>query len=542
MKNTIFYNCTVYTGDSENPRGDYVWITDEVIRAVGPLADLPMNLDDTDYIDGRGAFMLPGFHDSHLHLSTVGANIYDCSLEGTASIAELKQRVGDYITGNNIPAGDWVLGKGWNQDYFSDKRLPSKADLDEISPDHKICLIRGCYHLCVINSLAIDALGIRPDTTVENGIFDVHPITGETTGICRENAMKFVLENLPPITVEKFKHYVKMAEEYLLSLGVTSVLTDDFMLAGVKWTDVMTAYKELAAADQLKIRVFEQCLLPKAGMLAEFLQGGYHSGWGEGKFQISMLKLLSDGNFGNHTAALKEPYSDQGDNLGIMNYTGEELDELFALAYSHGLRIGVHCIGDRAAEMVLKAERDNAPRYGGATRLNLIHCQMANEGILRDMTELGVVGSIQPAFLDYDIHMAGSRLGDERCREAYNWNTMVRRGIPLAMGSDSPITVPDPFMAIYCAVTRQDFKGFPPGGWYPEERLSVEDSIRAYTQGSAYAAFMEDRLGRIKPGMLADLILVDKDPFGCPANELLDIQVLRTVVGGVTMYLGKDQT
>lgn len=526
--------------DTSNPNAEYIMTRGNRIIKTGMLQDIEMEMEDTEYINCNGAVAIPGFNDAHLHLSTVGANIYDCNLEGVKSIEELINRVKEYIKSNNIPEDQWVLGKGWNQDYFEISKLPSKSDLNKISEKHKICLIRGCYHMCVINSKAASALNITPEMKIDGGQFDIDDKTREVTGICRENAMKFVLENLPPITVEKFKEYVRKAQDYLLSLGVTSAQTDDFMLAGVKWQDVMKAYSEMVKDGELKIRVFEQCLLPRLAVLKDFLASGYKTGYEEGKFKVVILKLLADGNFGNRTAALNEPFKDFPDNFGIMNYTQAELDELFSTAYKGGLRIGVHCIGDRSSEMVLEAESRTRHLYGSDTRMNMIHCQMANEKILKEMKRLETVGNIQPAFLDYDIHMVESRLGKERLNMTYNWRTMLDRGIILAMGTDSPITIPNPFMGIYCAVTRQDFEGFPEGGWYPEERLTVEEAIEAYTFGSAYASFEESELGRLKPNMLADITFIDKDPYNCKAEDLLKIKVLRTVVDGEIAYERKE--
>lgn len=534
----VLLNGNIYTMDKNNPKAEAMYIEDGKFKKIGTNDEIAEFIDDTGkVIDLNNKTVLPGFIDSHLHFTVLGTNLYECNLVGAASIGNLISSVKKFIAENKIPAGKWVTGKGWNEDYFSVKKLPTRYDLDKISTEHNICLTRGCYHMCAVNSKALETIGINNENNkIENGVFDVDA-AGVPTGICRESAMKYVYSRLPSVTKENIKNYIESASDYVLSRGITSVQTDDFMLPGVNWQEVIEAYKEMNAEGRLHVRVYEQCLLPTLEDLKVFVDKGYKTGQGDSHFKIGPLKILSDGNLGTRTAYMSEPYSDDPTQTGIPQYTQEKLNELIRFAAESGIQIAVHAIGDKAIHMVIESleELPEGVRENDL-RCNMIHCQVVDKEIIDKFKKLGIIANIQPIFLNYDIHMAESRLGHERIIRSYNWKTLCENGVKTAMGSDSPVELPDTVNGIYCAVTRKDLNGYPEGGWYPEEKLSVEEAVRGFTMGAAYASFEEAVKGSIEEGKLADFIVLSEDLFEIEPDRIKDVKVLKTYIDGKLKY------
>lgn len=524
--------------NKDNPIIEAMFVKDGKFHKLGTDKEISEYLHEADEVidlDGRAVY--PGFIDSHMHLSTLGANLQECNLVGVKSKEELISRVKEYIYENKVQPGAWVIGKGWNEDYFDVKELPSRYDLDKVSTQHKICLTRGCYHMCVVNSLALDSIGINKDNNrIENGVFDLDE-NGVPTGICRENAMKYVYAHFPAITKDTIKKYIETASKYLLSKGITSAQTDDFMLPGAKWQDIIEAYNELYAEGRLNIRIYEQCLLPTKEQLDEFINKGYKTGKGDEYFKIGPLKILADGNLGTRTAYMSEPYSDDPTTTGIPQYTQEKLDELISFAIKSGMQIAAHSIGDKSTHMIIESiEKLPQALKDKDLRCNIIHFQVSDEVLIDKFKKLGIVANVQPIFLNYDIHMAESRLGHERILRSYNWKTLLNNGIRVALGSDSPVEMPDTVHGIYSAVTRKDLTGYPEGGWYPDEKLTVEEAIRGFTIDAAYASFEENIKGTIEEGKLADMAVLSDDLYQIDPDKIKDVEVLMTFVNGELVY------
>lgn len=534
----IFLNGNIYTMNKKSPKVEAMYIKDGIIQEVGTNEEISKFIDRTSsVIDLDNKTVFPGFIDSHLHFAMLGANLYECNLVGVDSIENLINRVKQFIAENDISPGKWVTGKGWNEDYFNVKKLPTRYDLDNISTEHNICLTRGCYHMCVVNSEALKNIEINEDNNkIENGIFDIDE-NGVPTGICRESAMKHVYDKLPVVTKENIKNYIELASKYVLSKGITSVQTDDFMLPGINWQDVIDAYTEINNEGNLKIRVYEQCLLPTLEKLKNFVEKGYKTGFGDSHFKIGPLKLLVDGNLGTRTAYMSEPYSDDKTQSGIPQYTQSEIDDLVNYATKSGIQVATHVIGDKAAKMVINA-LDKLPEdlKSEDLRCNLIHCQVTDQIMIDNIKKLNIIANVQPIFLNYDIHMAESRLGHERILWSYNWKTLYNNNVRVALGSDSPVELPDTVYGIYCAVTRKDLNGCPKGGWYPNEKLSVEEAVRGFTMGSAYASFDENVKGSIEKGKLADFIVLSDDLFEIEPSEIKNVKVLKTYIDSKLVY------
>lgn len=538
----IFFNGNIRTMDESNPISNYFVVEENRIVEVGNKLDIQdHNSKDIEMIDLKGKTVLPGFIDAHLHLAMIGSNLYECDLVGVNSIDELVDRVKKYISINEIAHGEWVTGKGWNEDYFIEKRLPNTLDLDRISEDHNICLTRGCYHMCVVNSSALHSMGINKDNhLIQGGIFDVDE-ENIPTGICRERAMKLVYERLPEVDKDRLKKYIELASNYVLSKGITSVQTDDFMVPGVKWEDVINVYQEMSKEGSLKIRVYEQCFFPNLTAFQSLVEKGYKTSDGDDSFKIGPLKILVDGNLGTRTASMSEPYSDDHTTKGINQFSQDELDVLIRYATENRFQIAAHSIGDNASRMVVESLRKLPDELKKRDlRPNLIHFQVTNKYLIDSCRELNIVANVQPIFMNYDIHMAESRLGPVRTKESYNFKTLINEGLKIALSSDSPIEPSDTLYGIYSAVTRKDLNGLPPEGWFPDERLTVHEAIKGFTLGSAYASYDEDIKGSIEVGKLADFIILSDDLYEIDPNSIKDIKVLEVYVDGELAYAGNN--
>ncbi|MBE6082310.1 MAG: amidohydrolase [Tissierellaceae bacterium] len=535
---SVFINGKIYTMDKDNTKAEAMYIRNGRFLKIGSNDEISCYANDNaKVIDLQHKPIYPGFIDSHMHLAMFGSNLYECNLVGTKSIEELINKVKDYISSKKIPKGDWVIGKGWNEDYFNVKRLPNRYDLDKISKEHNICLTRGCYHMCVVNSNVLDEIGINKENhEINNGIFDIDQ-NSVPTGICRESAMKLVYSKLPKVSKDRFKEYIKLASNYVLSRGITSLCTDDFMLPGIEWQNVIDSYTEMNRDGELKIRVYEQCLLPTLEYIKEFASKGYKTGIGDDHFKIGQLKILTDGNLGTRTAYLSEPYSDDNSTFGIPQYTQNELDNLILTATESGLQIASHAIGDKSINMVIDALEKLPEEYKKRDlRSNIVHCQVTNDRLLKKFKKLNIVANVQPIFLNYDIHMAESRLGPSRITNSYNWKTLLNEGIKVALGSDSPVELPDTMLGIYSAVTRKDLNGFPNGGWFPEEKLTVDEALHGFTIDAAYSSFSEDIKGSIEIGKLADFVVLSENIYEIEPENIKNVKVLKTFIDGKLVF------
>lgn len=535
----IFYNGNIVTMDEENPKVEAVAVQNGRIVMLGKSVDV-MALKDqhTEMVNLENKMMVPGFHDSHMHLLHFGASLQQIDLSGTASIEDILQRCRDFAEGKSFSLNRWMEGRGWNQDYFTNHRFPTRYDLDQISTEYPIRLARVCGHVAIVNSTALEVMGITKDTPqILGGHFDVDE-SGEPLGIFRENALQLIDAHIPEPKLEDIKQMILDAAALALKQGITSVQTDDFgALAAKDFEKVIQAYKALQAEGRLPIRIYEQCLLPNLEDLKRFLKLGYCTGKGDEFFKIGPLKLLCDGSLGARTAYLREPYADAPETCGISVYTQDELDQLVLIAHNAGLQVAIHCIGDRVMDMAFnsieKAQKIN-PRKN--TRHGIIHCQITDEVLLNRYKELEVIAHIQPIFIHYDLHMVEQRIGKERAKTSYNWRTMVEKGVYVACGSDCPVEPLDVMPGIYAAVTRKDLNGYPPSGWMPEQRLTVQQALHGFTMGAAYASFEEDFKGSISLGKAADFTVLSEDIFTIDPDQLKDVEVLMTIINGEIKY------
>jgi predicted amidohydrolase YtcJ len=537
----ILINGKIHTMDKVKPAAEAVAVKAGNIVMVGSSEEaLSLKTGHTEVIDLEGKVLLPGFNDSHMHLLNFGLSLRMVDLNGVKTIDEITERTRNFIKAKGIEKDKWIQGRGWNQDYFKgEKRFPDRYDIDKISTEHPIALSRACGHICIVNSKALERIGITKDTPqVEGGCFDLDQ-EGEPLGIFRENALSLIYDRIPSPKVSEVKEIIREAAAYANSKGLTSVQSDDLeSIPGGSSELVLQAYSELKE-EGLTLRINEQCLLPDMDRLKSFLDKGYRTGYGNELFKIGPLKLLADGSLGARTAALCEPYADDKTTSGILVYDDKELEELVKFAHDSGMQVAIHGIGDRtmymAFEALEKALKDN-PREDH--RHSIVHCQITDEVLLDKFRDMKVTAHIQPIFLHYDIHIVEQRIGREKAKKTYAFKTMLNKEIHIAMGTDCPVEPLDVMPCIYCAVTRRDLKGYPEGGWLPGERLSVEEAVYNYTMGSAYASFEEHMKGSIAEGKLADLVVLCEDIFQVEPENIKYIKIEKTFLGGKLVYDG----
>ena len=486
-------------------------------------------------IDLQGKTMVPGFNDSHLHMLDHGMMKHQINLEKQTSIAGIIETSRAFIQKNIILNSQWIIGYGWNQNNFMSAAFPVKTQIDAISTAYPIMLNRVCGHIAVANSLALQLTGATPDTRVKGGSFDTDE-HGELTGIIRENAIDWMVERMPQPTVNDIKAALKSAMTEALSVGLCSVQTSDLhTCAG--FDDMYQAYMELQAKGELHVRFNAQLFLPDKAKLMSFLSRGLRTGVGNDYFRLGPVKLLTDGSLGARTAALNQPYSDDPAANGILLYAQDELNELVDIAHNNDMQLFLHAIGDRAIASSITALGKALTGNPRPHRHRINHFQVGSIELFNKAHALELLADIQPVFVSSDWEMAQSRLGKHRTSQSYAWKTMQDKGISLAGGSDSPVEDFNPLKGICAAVCRKDMSGNPRQGWHSEQNLSVMDALRMFTLGSAYASFDETRKGTLTPGKLADMVVLSEDPFKIPPEEIKNIKILMTFVGGDLRYI-----
>lgn len=538
---TLYYHGQVYTG--RFPVASAFVVEGYRFLAVGNREDLEKFVDnDAKKVDLGGKFVCAGFNDSHMHLLNYGYTLSMAGLsEHTSSLGEMLEylRTFDREEQTGAPGAEvrWLMGRGWNQDYFADgRRFPTRWDLDEVSRVRPICIIRACGHCCVVNSRALELMGITKETQQpEGGSFEKDP-DGELNGIIRENAVEYVFRRIPAPSQDQIREMMRRAVKKLNTYGVTSCQTDDFMTLPVPYEQVIRAYQELEKEGELTVRVNEQAQFTAPQELQRFLDAGWNTGTGSAFFRIGPLKIVGDGSLGSRTAYLSRPYEDEPSGRGFPLMTRKQLEELAALANRHGMQTAVHAIGDGILDWILdayeKALQEN-PRQDH--RHGIVHCQITRPEQLERIAKLGLHVYAQTIFLDYDLRIVEARVGGELASSSYAFHTLKEKGVHVSNGSDCPVEQPDVMAGIQCAVTRRtlDGSGDP---YLPREAMDVQEALDSYTAEGAYASFEEEQKGRIQAGMLADFVVLGENPFHVPAAELRRVPVEETYVGGQCVY------
>jgi predicted amidohydrolase YtcJ len=468
-------------------------------------------------VDGGGRTLLPGFIDAHGHVTDLGFSALRLDLVGTSSLDELKRRLGAYAAAH--PDARWIIGFGWNQELWPEQRFPTAADLDSVVADRPVVLERVDGHAVVANSAALTAAGVTAETAsppggrLENGLFV-------------DAARALIDKAVPAPTPADLDQALARAQEILLGYGVTA--------AGSMSTSVADweAFRRAGESGRLKVR-----LMSYLSGVESMKAVPRPTPWlYDDRLRAAGIKLFADGALGSRGAWLKQPYTDKPDTRGLQFHSDAELLKLTDAAASHGFQIATHAIGDAANAQIIAVYERLSKKYGRDRRWRIEHFQIVDPADIPRIAPAGIIASMQPTHQTSDRLMAEKRLGPNRLKGAYAWQTVLKSAAKLAFGTDFPVESPNPFPGLSAAISRQDVNGQPPGGWMPSERLTFEQALHAYTRGAAYAGFAEDRIGALEPGKWADFILIDRDPTRVNAQELARAQVLETWVAGKKVW------
>jgi predicted amidohydrolase YtcJ len=520
------------------------------IQAAGADATvLKLKGPKTQIIDLHGAFAMPGFNDAHTHIGEAGRQKLSVNLVGVHSLAEMQQRIKAYVA--TVKPGAWIEGGGWDHTLWADDKLPSRTDLDQVTAGHPALLRRVDGHMSVANSAALVAANITADTPDPAGAKIDRDASGNPTGILREaGAYSLVAAKIPPPTLEERRQALTVAIADIIANGVTTVQDNS------DWDDFL-AMEELEHTNKLPIRIGEWMDFNRPVEALKQRRASHPSD--DLRLHLTQLKGYMDGSLGSRTAVMEEPYSDDAGNSGLPRYNQDKLNQMAAERAMAGFQLGFHAIGDRANEMALNAfgvadqvanlppspaehssdarivkrpEADIPPP--AALRFRVEHAQVLLPQHFDRFEKEGVIASMQPSHLLTDMKWATDRLGPERIKYAYAWKSFLDHNVVLAFGTDYPVELINPFRGLYSAITRQNEAGTQT--FQPQEKISLNEAIYAYTQASAFGEFREKVKGRLEPGYLADLIVLDRDITTVSPQQLLHTKVLRTVVNGKTVY------
>jgi len=525
---TLFIGGTVVAGADQTPRANYaVFVQDGVIREVGPAADLQRAHPRANTMALLDATILPGLTDAHGHLYGLGLSLDVVNLVDTQSYDEVIARVKTRAA--TARPGEWILGRGWDQNDWPVKEFPTREALDAAVPDNPVFLRRVDGHAAIANSAALRVAGITPETKDPTGGRVIRGSSGNPTGVFIDNGMDLVEDKIPQPTAEQRKARVLAAANAIATNGLTEM--HDAGMDGA----TITAVKELIDEERFPIRVYAM-LGDNDALLNTWFASGPLLEYGS-RLTIRSVKLYADGALGSRGAALVTPYSDDPGNIGLMLATLDHLRDVSTRARASGFQVNTHAIGDRGVRDVIYAYSGTG--VSAKDRFRVEHLQVIGPQDVPLLVKHGIIASMQPTHATSDMYWAEKRLGPERVRGAYAWRTVLNAGGRLALGSDFPVEAVNPMFGIYAAVTRQDQKGWPEGGWYPSERLTLAEAIRGFTLDAAYAAFEETSRGTIEPGKLADFTILEGNLFTMPASDLYKAKVRYTIVGGDIVYASK---
>lgn len=545
----IFINGKVYPGstiDGKNdrvlPRAEAIAVRGDRIVAVGSDADINrLKGKHTQVIDLGGHFVMPGFNDAHAHLAAGGLSELQVDLIGVKSLREMQERIA--AAAKSMPAGEWVIGRGWDQTLWPGTKLPARQDLDVVTAGHPAIFQRVDGHIAVMNSAGLSAMGITRATPDPTGGRIDHDASGEPNGIVRDVAKDDVLARLPEPSPAMRRRGIELAMRQAVSWGLTSVQDSISVENDPKEWDEFLVYEDLEREGKLLLRVTKW--LPFSAPLDVLEAHRAHHPASDLMLHTGMLKGFLDGSLGSRTAALIQPYSDDPNNRGVLYHPDQaKLDQMMIERVRAGFQVGLHAIGDRSAQQALdaygaaehdaKQRGDNRPP--SAFRFRVEHAQVATAAQFQQYKDEGVIASMQPCHLLDDMRWAEARLGPERVKYSYDWKQFLDDGVPLAFGTDFAVEPLNPFRNLYAAITRMNEAGTQT---YPGQKLNIDEAISAYTTGSAYAEFAEKDKGLLWPGYLADFVVLDRDITKTPPEEILKTRVLRTVVGGKTVNEAK---
>lgn len=526
----ILVNSKIWTENPNNPEAEALAVSAGHISAIGTSqAVQSLKGPHTTVIDGRGRRVVPGFNDSHLHFFYGGASLASVQLRDAKSTAEFRERIAAFAKSH--PKGEWILGGNWDHENWKPANLPRHELIDAATPDNPVFVNRLDGHMGLANARAMQLAGVSKSTKDVTGGVIVRDSDGNPTGIFKDAAQSLIERAIPARTEQQIITAVVAAQKYAVANGVTSI--QDMSAS----PDVLRAYETLLQRGELHVRVSGHQPLAQWKRLAE---PGIKADFGNDHLHIGALKGFADGSLGSTTALFFQPYLDSPKTRGIASDELIHPDTMYANirdADAAGLQIAIHAIGDRANNTILnfyeRLEKEHGVRD---RRLRIEHAQHLLPADIPRFARLHVIASMQPYHCIDDGRWAEKRIGPERAKTTYAFRSLLDSGAVLAFGSDWDVAPMEPLKGIYAAVTRRPLDGSRPGGWVPEQKITVAEAVHAYTVGSAYASFEEDRKGSLAPGKLADFVVLSDDIFHIDAVKTQDTRVDVTVIGGRVVY------
>lgn len=483
-------------------------------------------------VDLQGKLMLPGFNDTHIHVLEYADGKNAVDLMGTTSVNEILEKMKNHYAKNGLYQG-WLLGNGWNQNRFTDGNdMIYKFDLDKISTEFPIMITRTCIHIAVLNSKGIELLLQCPSAKDNMEYIDIE------TGIIKESALPIYRELLEKHTVESVKKLLLSAQNDLIKEGITSVQSADisFTVAEEDFEILIQAYKELVKEKKMKVRTYEQNMFIHYEAFKKFVDSGYTTGQGDEYFKIGPLKIISDGSLGARTAYMTEDYADMPGEKGVLILDYEKMDKFVTLAKENNMQVVIHGIGDGAMEIIVDVLNKHNKENNNKMRDGIIHAQITTHDLIDKIKSGNICVHAQPVFIDYDMDIADDRVGCDKASTSYAWKTMLDKGIVVSGGSDAPVVSFNVLENIFFAVARKNINCLPENGWYPNEKVSVDEAVRMFTINAAYKSFEENIKGSLEIGKLADLVVLSDNIYEIEEDNIKDVKVDMTIFDGNIVF------
>ena len=528
--NRVFFNATIWTGDTENPWAEAIALDGEIISEVGSTEKVRANMGSaTEVIDLNGAFLVPGFIDSHTHFLTGGFQLASVDLRSSSSPDEFSERIEGFI--ETVPGGRWILGGDWDHENWGGE-LPNQEWINTISRDNPVFVTRLDLHMGLANSVALTQAGITDKTPDPDGGTIVRdPSTGVATGVLKDEAMAMVYRVIPEPSEDEYDESLERAMVHAFSQGVTQI-HDVGSFGG--WADIAT-FQRAYERGTLGIRIYSIVPLSSSERLLSYID---ENGWGDEWLWWGGVKGFVDGSLGSTTAWFYEPYGDAEETTGLLVTDTTTLKNQLISADAAGLQLAVHAIGDRANDWLLTVfEELRSTNGGNDRRLRIEHAQHLTAASIERFRDQKVTASMQPYHAIDDGRWAEKRIGAERIKTTYAFQSLLDAGVNVSFGSDWTVAPLDPLAGIYAAVTRRTIDGAHPDGWVPEQKIDLVDALRAYTSNAAYAGFSEDKTGMLRAGYLADIVVLSHNLYEIRPELINSVEVLRTVIGGKDMFV-----
>jgi predicted amidohydrolase YtcJ len=526
----VISNARIWTGDPEQPWAEAVASRGEKIIAVGAVASMePLISETTKVIAIDGSMLVPGFIDTHVHFLSGSSGLASVQLRDAKTPENFSKRIAEFA--KTIEPGEWILNGAWDHTNWGGQ-LPSREWIDAVTPDNPVWVSRLDGHMGLANSRALDLAGIDADSPDIDGGTIVRDESGKPSGILKDNAMRSVFAVLPELTEAQLDRYLDAGMQYVASNGVTT-LHDVFADEFDSWASLAT-FRRADSKGALITRIYSVSPLHEWQKLAEDVAA---NGRGNDWLKTGGVKAMMDGSLGSHTAAFLEPFSDTPGDHGFLVNSLEDMRAWITGADAAGLQVMVHAIGDKAIRDLLDIYYEVAKAHGDRDRrFRIEHAQHIHPDDIERFGVQNVIASMQPYHAIDDGRWAEDVIGPERIKTTYAFNSLIESGAHLAFGSDWFVAPASSIEGIYAAVTRRTLDGANPDGWVPKQRITVEQALRAYTYEGAFASFEEDKKGMIKVGMLADMVLLDRDLTKIAPETIRDAQVLKTIVGGKVVF------